>query len=115
MRHKVKGRKLSRLRDERRQLLKNLVASLILYEKIKTTEAKAKEAKKLAEKLINIGKDNSLNSRRKLLRYLPSNAVAKILEVIGPKYKERKGGYTRIVKIGLRKGDGAKMVMLELV
>jgi len=87
-----------------------------MHEKIKTTVAKAKVLRPIVEKLITAGKVNSLAVRRKLLAYLPaSGATKKILEVLGPKYQERKGGYTRIVKIGPRKGDGAEMAQIEFV
>jgi len=116
MRHRKKGKILDRKIGPRKALLKNLAASLILYEKIRTTEAKAKEVRSVVEKLITIGKKNNLTTRRRLLAYLPTkNAVNKILEVLGPEYKDRKGGYTRIVKIGPRKGDGAKMVQISFV
>ncbi len=116
MRHRKKGRKLGRKRDPRKALLRSLATNFILYEKIKTTESKAKEVKPIIEKLITIGKVDSLHNRRKLLKYLYiENAVKKVIEDISPRYKDRNGGYTRIVKVGFRKGDGAKMVILELV
>ena len=97
-------------------MLKNLAVSLILYEKIKTTSAKAKAVRSLVEKLITRGKKNDLSARRYLIKYLPvENAVKKVMEVLSPKYKERQGGYTRIVKLGPRKGDGAQMVIIEFV
>ena len=97
-------------------MFRNLAASLVIYEKVKTTEAKAKAIRPIVEKLITIGKENNLTARRRLLQYLYSeNAVRKILEVLSPKYKERKGGYTRIIKLGERQGDGAKTAQIEFV
>lgn len=116
MRHQKKGKTLDRKKQPRQALLRNLAVSLILYEKVKTTEAKAKAVKPLVEKLITKGKENTLANRRYLMKYLyVENAVKKVLEVLGPKYKERQGGYTRIVKLGRRQGDGAPVVQLELV
>jgi len=116
MRHRKKGKTLDRKKASREAMLRNLAISLILYEKMKTTEAKAKALRPIVEKLITIGKENNLEARRKLLKYLYlENAVKKILEVLGPKYKEKRGGYTRIVKIGPRQGDGAKIVQIELI
>ncbi len=107
---------MDRKKQPRQALLRNLAVSLILYEKVKTTEAKAKAVKPLVEKLITKGKENTLANRRYLMKYLyVENAVKKVLEVLGPKYKERQGGYTRIVKLGRRQGDGAPVVQLELV
>ncbi len=110
-----KGRKFSRKRDQRRALLKSLATSLFLKEKIKTTEARAKEISRFAEKYITKAKKGDLASRRLLLRYFSKNVVKKLIEEIGPRYKERKGGYTRIIKLGIRKSDGAKIAIIELV
>lgn len=115
MRKLKKGRKLSRKRNQRRALLKLLAANLFLREKIKTTEAKAKELSPFAEKLISRAKKGDLASRRLLVKYLPKNLVKKLVDQIGPRYKERKGGYTRVIKLGPRKSDGAKMAIIELV
>ncbi|MFH1866806.1 MAG: 50S ribosomal protein L17 [Patescibacteria group bacterium] len=116
MRHRKKSRILGRTKAPRRALMKNLASSLILYEKIKTTEAKAKELRSYVERLVSIGKSNSLAARRLLLRRLPTeNAIKKVLEVISPRYQSRQGGYTRIVKLGRRKGDGAPQVLIEFV
>ena len=116
MRHRKKGRTLGRKRNPRKALLRGLATNFLLYEKIKTTESKAKEIKPIVEKLITIGKENTLQNRRRLLQFLyTDNATRKVLEDISPRYKERSGGYTRIVKLGNRKGDGAPMVILELV
>lgn len=116
MRHQKKGRKLDRKVGPRTALIKSLADSLILYEKVKTTEAKAKEVRPYIERLITVAKENNLTARRWLISKLKTkNAVRKMLEVYGPKYKERKGGYTRIVKLGPRKGDGAQMALVEFV
>jgi len=116
MRHRSKGRILGRKTASRKGLLANLAQSIILYEKVRTTEAKAKEARSLVERLITIGKKPTLASRRLLLSRLPTaNAVKKVLEVLGPRYVKRAGGYTRISKIGRRQGDAGKMVVIELV
>ena len=115
MRKLKKGRTLSRKRDQRKALLRNLSEHLIIKEKIKTTEAKAKELSRFVEKQITKSKRNNIITRRALARCLSSRAVKKIVEEIGPRYKERKGGYTRIVKISPRKRDGSKMAFIELV
>jgi large subunit ribosomal protein L17 len=97
-------------------LLRGLATNLVLYEKIKTTDAKAKTLKPIFEKYITKAKSNSLLIRRQLQKYFyTEGAVKKMIEEIGPRYKDRKGGYTRIIKLGQRKGDGAKIVQLELV
>ena len=116
MRHQNTKKKLDRNNKQRKALLKNLANSLILHEKITTTEAKAKVLKPRVEKLITRAKVNTLHNRRQLLSQLPNTGAAKkLLEVLGPKYQDKKGGYARIVKMGPRKGDGAKMAMMELV
>ncbi|EKD32973.1 MAG: 50S ribosomal protein L17 [uncultured bacterium] len=116
MRHRNTKRKLGRKTGPRVSMLRNLVESVILYESIQTTKAKAKEARKIVEKLITIGKKGDLASRRQLMKYLYTDlSVKKILEVLAPKYKNRKGGYTRVTLLGTRKGDGAEIVKLELV
>ena len=116
MRHRKTIIQLSRKRAPRKALLKNLAESLVLYEKVKTTEAKAKAVRPYVERLITHSKEDTLTNRRYLLRRLPTeNGVKKLLEVLGPRYKERPGGYTRIVKLGKRQGDNADVVQLELV
>jgi len=116
MRHRSKKSTLDRKAAPRRALLKNLAASLVLYEKIKTTEAKAKTMRPMVERLITIGKKGGLTAKRTLSAKIPDkNAVKKILEVYVPRYAERKGGYTRIIKLGYRKGDSAKIVQIEFV
>jgi large subunit ribosomal protein L17 len=115
MRKLKKGRKLSRKRDQRRALLKSLASALILKEKIKTTEAKAKELRSFIEKYINRAKNSNLATKRFLLRFFSPQLVKKLVEEIGPRYKDRKGGYTRIIKLGKRKLNGARMAIIELV
>ncbi|MBL7141647.1 50S ribosomal protein L17 [Patescibacteria group bacterium] len=116
MRHRKKGKILGRKIGPRKALLKSLALNFVLRGKIKTTEAKAKAVKPIIERLITRAKENNLNNYRRINSYLQSReATKKILEEIGPKYKDRPGGYLRIIKVGPRKGDGAKMVILELV
>lgn len=116
MRHRVKGKILDRKKEPRELMLRNLASSVLIYEKVKTTEVKAKAVKPLVEKMITISKKGDLLARRKLIETLPQKmAVKKAMEVLGERYKDRKGGYTRIIKIGNREGDGAKIVQLELV
>ena len=115
MRHHKAGKKLGRLTGPRRALIKSLATSLIIYEKIKTTKAKAKVIRSVVEKLITLGRKNTVTVRRRLLTALPVNAVKKVLEILGPKYASRPGGYTRIIKLGPRQGDGAELVQIELV
>jgi large subunit ribosomal protein L17 len=116
MRHRKKGKVLDRKAGPRKALLRGLAVSLILYEKMKTTKAKAKTVKPIVEKLITRGKVNTLATRRYLAKYLYQEAaVKKVMEELGPRYKERKGGYTRILNIGRRQGDAAEIVQIELV
>ena len=110
-----RGRKLSRKRDQRRMFLNQLSSNLISKEKIRTTEARAKEISGFVEKQISIAKVGNLNSQRLLNRYFSPKIVNKIIKEIAPKYKERSGGYTRIIKLGPRNNDGARMVIIELV
>ena len=115
-RHQYSGRKLSRKAGARKLLLRNLATSLILYEKIKTTEAKAKEVRPLVERLITWAKKGDLASIRMIDKYiLDKNAAKKLQQELAPIYQERKGGYVRIVKIGYRPGDGSLMAQLELL
>jgi len=110
-----KGRKFSRKRGQRRALLKSLATALILKEKIKTTEIKAKELRSFVEKYINKSKKSDLAIRRFLLRFFSTLVVKKLIGELGPRYKERKGGYTRIIKLGPRKSNGTKMAIIELI
>ncbi|MBM4451134.1 MAG: 50S ribosomal protein L17 [Chloroflexi bacterium] len=116
MRHKLSGRKLSRPTSQRWALYRNLVTDLFRYEKIVTTEAKAKEVRSLAEKMITLGKEGSLASRRRVLAFVYNKKVVdKLFDELATRYAERAGGYTRIVKLGPRLGDGAHMAQLEMV
>ena len=116
MRHKVAGRRLSRSSSHRRALFRNLVTDLLDYEKITTTEAKAKEVRSLAERMITLGKEGDLHSRRQALSFIiDTKVVDKLFSELASRYAERSGGYTRITKIGPRLGDGAPMVQLELI
>jgi large subunit ribosomal protein L17 len=116
MRHKVKGRKLNRTASHRKALLNSLTTSLLKYKRIKTTEAKAKEARTFVEKLITKAKKNDLHVKRQVMTVVNDKDVFKELfsEII-PKIGERPGGYTRVVKLGNRIGDAAPMAILELV
>ncbi|KUK66354.1 MAG: 50S ribosomal protein L17 [Parcubacteria bacterium 34_609] len=110
-----KGRKFNRERDQRRALLKTLAVSLLLKEKIKTTEAKAKELSPFVQKKITRAKKGDLAARRYLLTLFPERVVKKLVDDLGVRYKDRNGGYTRIIKLGQRKSDGARMAIIELV
>ncbi|MBN1176398.1 MAG: 50S ribosomal protein L17 [Dehalococcoidales bacterium] len=110
------GRKLGRVTGHRRALYRNLVTDLLRYEKIVTTEARAKEIRGIAEKMITLGKKSGLHSYRQALTFITDKKVTdKVFSELGPRYKERPGGYTRLVKLEPRLGDGALMVQLELV
>jgi len=116
MRHRNFGRKLSRNTEHRRALLRNLVTSLILEERIETTLPKAKEARAAAERMITLGKRGDLHARRLAASYsLSAPAVKKLFGDIAKRYESRNGGYTRIVRTGWRSGDGADTAVLELV
>ncbi len=116
MRHRVNGKKLRRNTAHRRALLRNLVTSLLERERIRTTLAKAKATRPIAEKMITLAKKDTLHTRRLALRFIfKKDIVKKLFEEIGPRFSERPGGYTRIVKIGPRAGDGAEVAMIELV
>ena len=109
-------RKLGRATDHRIATLRNLVTSLLENGKIETTVAKAKEVRCMAEKMITLGKTNTLHTRRQALAYITKeDVVTKVFEEIAPKYSDRNGGYTRIVKMGPRRGDAAEMAIIELV
>ena len=116
MRHRNYGRKLSRKTEHRRSLLRNLVTSLILEERIETTVAKAKAARDLTERMITLGKRGDLHARRLAARYvLVSGAVQKLFDDVAKRFAGRAGGYTRLVHTGWRRGDGADVAVLELV
>lgn len=116
MRHRKTIKKLDRKKAPREAMLNNLATSIVLYEKVKTTLAKAKTVKPILEKMITRGKVKSVHNKQQLNRFLKDKkAVQKVLDVLGPRYKERAGGYTRIIKMAPRLGDGAKMAQIELV
>ena len=115
MKHLKKNRKFGRPADYRKSFLWNLVTSLILKGRIKTTEARAKEIRRLIDRVITRAKTDDLSSRRILLRTLDGKTVAKLFKDVSPQFKERAGGYTRILKIGARKNDAANMVFIEFV
>jgi large subunit ribosomal protein L17 len=116
MRHNVAGKKLGRTTSHRQALYRNLVTDLLKHEKIVTTETKAKEVRSLAEKMITLGKKSDLSAFRQALSYLYDKDVAdKVFSELATRYAERHGGYTRIVKLGPRLGDGAPKVQLSLV
>lgn len=116
MRHKVAGRKLGRNTGHRRALYRNLVTDLLKHEKVITTEAKAKEVRSLAEKMITLGKGGGLAAFRQSLTFIIEKDVAdKVFSELATRYASRPGGYTRMVKLGPRLGDGAPMAQLSLV
>ncbi len=110
-----KTRKLSRKRDQRQALLKGLAANLILKGKIKTTTAKAKEVRPLVERLVTKAKRGDFNSARYAAKILPAKAAGRLIKEVAPRYADRSGGYTRIVKLGPRRGDGVEVAIIELI
>ena len=116
MRHRVAGWKLGRKTEHRRALLRNMVTSLIMEERIETTTAKAKAIKPLVEKMITLGKRGDLAARRLAAGYLMTDdAVKRLFDTVGPRFGDRNGGYTRIVRTGFRQGDGGESVFIELL
>lgn len=116
MAHRIAGRKLGRPTDHRLALFRNLVTDLLRHEKIITTEAKAREVRGLTEKIITLGKRGDLHSRRQALRFVyDKKVVVKVFSDLASRYDGRPGGYTRMVKLGLRQGDGSRMAQLELI
>jgi large subunit ribosomal protein L17 len=114
--HRIAGRKLGRPTDQRIALLRSLASEVIRHERIITTEAKAAEARKVVERLITYGKTGTLHHRRLALAKLPNKEVIKkVFDDLAPRYASRAGGYTRLIKLGPRKGDAAPMAMIELV
>ncbi|MGM8216158.1 50S ribosomal protein L17 [Bacillaceae bacterium W0354] len=116
--------KLGRTTDQRNALLRNLATDLIVHERIETTEAKAKQLRPVVEKMITLGKRGDLHARRQAASYLrkvnadeegTQNAIQKLFSDLAPRFEERQGGYTRILKLGERRGDGSKMVIIEFV
>ena len=116
MRHGAGYRKLNRTHEHRKAMFSNMAGSLIEHEQIKTTLPKAKDLKRVVDKLITLGKRGDLHARRQAAARLKQDAhVAKLFEVLGPRYKERNGGYVRVLKAGFRYGDMAPMAIVELV
>jgi len=116
MRHQKNKKILGRNKSQRRALVKNLMLSFFTHEKIKTTEAKAKLVKPEIEKIISLSKKNNLHSRRLIISRIGSQTIAnKIINEITPQYKDRRGGYTRIIKLAKRQGDNARIVYLKLI
>ncbi len=115
MRHLKSGRKLSRNSNHRWALMRNLITSLLRDEQIKTTDPKAKELRRWADRIITLGKKGSLHARRQALGIIQDKAmVRKLFDTIAPRFKDRPGGYTRIIKIGWRRGDAAPISLIEL-
>ncbi|KNZ42826.1 50S ribosomal protein L17 [Acetobacterium bakii] len=109
-------RKLGRPSDQRRALLRNLTTALLEHGKIETTVTRAKEVKRIADKMVTLGKRGDLHARRQAISYITQEVVVKrLFDEIAPKYTERNGGYTRIYRVGPRRGDGAEMAIIELV
>jgi large subunit ribosomal protein L17 len=116
MRHRALSRKLGRNSAHRKAMLRNMVTSLLRHERIQTTDAKAKEVRRLAERMITLGKRGGLHARRRALRVIRSREVAtKVFDELAERYRERAGGYTRVLKLGLRHGDSAPLSLVELL
>jgi len=116
MKHQHKGKTLGRKKAPREAMMRNLATSFMVYESISTTKAKAQLLRPMVEKLITLAKENKLHNRRQALKVLYTDgSVRKLFEVIGPRFKERSGGYTRIIKTPRRQGDNAETAVLELI
>ena len=116
MRHRRAGRRLGRTTSHRKAMMRNLVTSLFEHEKITTTDAKAKELRSVADRMITLGKRGTLHARRQALSFIRSSRITKkVFEELSPRYSERMGGYTRIIKIGTREGDNALLSVIELM
>ena len=116
MRHLKQGVKLGRTTSHRKALFRNIVTSLLRYEKIETTLAKAKELRRVADRMVTLGKKGTLSARRRAAEYVKDkDIIRKLFDVIAKRYAERKGGYTRIYKLGIRRGDASKLAVIELV
>ena len=116
MRHRESGRQLSRNSAHRWALMRNMITALLREEKIRTTDPKAKELRRWADRVITLGKRGSLHARRQALGIVQDKAVVrKLFDTIAPRFKDRPGGYTRIIKLGIRRGDAAQMSLIELV
>lgn len=115
MKHRVIGRRFKRDKAQRKALMKHLSESLILQDRIHTTVAKAKELSPFVEKLVTCAKKNSLASTKMIYGFMAKEPSRKLLQEIAPKYKEQNGGYTRVIKVGERKGDAAEMAIIEFI
>jgi large subunit ribosomal protein L17 len=116
MRHNIAGRKLNRTSSHRKSMLANMAVALVTHEQIKTTLPKAKELRRYVEKLVTIARNPSLASRRKIISTVrDEKAAQKLISILAPRYKERPGGYTRIIKSGFRYGDVAPIAYIEFV
>jgi large subunit ribosomal protein L17 len=116
MRHRKGGRKLGRTSSHRQALMRNMVTSLLDHERIQTTDAKAKELRRIADRMITLGKRGDLHARRQALSVIRSKEVtAKLFDELADRYRERPGGYTRVMKLGQRHGDAASMSLIELL
>ena len=116
MRHRMGGKKLGRKTPHRRSMFRNMVTSFLDKERLRTTLPRAKALRPIAERMITLGKRESLAARRRALAFIRSRAVvSKLFDTLAPRFAERAGGYTRIIRLGFRDGDGARMAILELV
>lgn len=116
MKHSVAGRRFDMATDQRLAMFRSLVTQVLKHDSIQTTEARAKEVKPLVDKMVTLGKRGTLHARRQALAYIyEPDVVERLFDEIAPRYTARPGGYTRVLKVGPRKGDGAMMAQLELV
>ena len=116
MRHRRAGRRLGRTSSHRKAMMRNLVTSLLEHEKIITTDAKAKELRGVADRMITLGKRGTLHARRQALSFIRNSLITKkVFEELSPRYGERMGGYTRVIKVGTRDGDNALLSVIELM
>jgi large subunit ribosomal protein L17 len=116
MRHRVAGKKLNRSPAHRRALFRNLVTALLQYEAVRTTDAKAKELKRWGDRMITLGKQGTLHARRRAAALVHGRTIVKkLFDELAPRYQARQGGYTRVVKLGIRAGDAAPVSIVELV
>jgi large subunit ribosomal protein L17 len=116
MRHRISGRKLNRTKSHRKAMFANMVCALLEHEQIKTTLPKAKDLRPIAEKLLTLGKRGDLHARRQAIAFVRNEGVVKkLFDVLADRYRDRQGGYTRVLKAGVRYGDSAPMAVIELV
>jgi large subunit ribosomal protein L17 len=116
MRHNKSGKRLGRNSSHRKAMMRNMVTSLFAHEKITTTDIRAKELRKIAEKMITLGKRGDIHARRQAMQVIRDRkVVGKLFDLVAPRYKDRPGGYTRIIKLGQRTGDNASLSLIELV